>query len=474
MAVPGARWRTGSGIRGARGPIAAVAPLAAVVCAAVGLAVSAAAAPSPQGGGATTGWMSYLNGPRHWSYNAAETAITPANVKGLVRKWHDGHLYYASPTVADGAIFIGDEGGWFFKFDAATGKRLHRVYLGFQPHKTCGAQGTIDTATVATDPTTGQLTVYVAGADGYLYALSAQTLHVEWRSVIAIPSKVISNYFDWSSPTVAHGKIYVGVSSNCDNPLIRGGLIAYDQATGKKVAHFFTVPRGDIGGSIWSTVAVGPDGNVFATTGNGPESDQQLGYSESILKFSSRLKLLGHFQVPAGQANYDSDFGGSPVLFGRYVGACNKNGIFYAVGRPRMRLAWERKVSGPDTGVTGCIVAPAYNGTHLFMAGLAVTIHGVAYRGSIQERDPATGKLIWETGLPNGVIDSPTLDGGGVVAVGTFDYTAVPNATYLVQASTGKILRKLAGGVDLGQSVWADDWLYTANSSGLSAWGPRD
>jgi outer membrane protein assembly factor BamB len=473
MVVPRARWRDRSGLWGVRVAIAAVAALAAAVWPVAGPAVIAGAAQGPQPGGATTGWMSYFNGPRHRSYNAAETAITPADVKGLARKWRDGHLYYASPTVADGAIFIGDEGGWFFKFSAATGKRLHRVYLGFQPHKTCGAQGTIDTATVATDPKTGQLTVYVAGADGYLYALSAQNLEVEWRSVIAIPSKVISNYFDWSSPTVAHGKIYVGVASNCDNPLIRGELIAYDQVTGKKFAHFFTVPRGDIGGSIWSTVAVAPDGDVFATTGNGPESDQRLGYSESILKFSSRLKLLGHFQIPTGQVNYDSDFGGSPVLFGRYVGACNKNGNFYAVGRPKMRLAWERKVSGPANAVTGCIVAPAFNGHHLFMAGLAVTIHGVAYRGSIQERDPATGNLIWETGLPNGVISSPTLDGGGVVAVGTFDYSAVPNATYLVQASTGKILRKLVGGVDLGQSVWADDWLYTANSSGLSAWGPR-
>jgi hypothetical protein len=30
--------------------------------------------------------------------------------------------------------------------------------------------------------------VYVAGGDGYLYALSARNLSVVWKSVIAIPS----------------------------------------------------------------------------------------------------------------------------------------------------------------------------------------------------------------------------------------------------------------------------------------------
>jgi outer membrane protein assembly factor BamB len=121
--------------------------------------------------------------------------------------------------------------------------------------------------------------------------------------------------------------------------------------------------------------------------------------------------------------------------------------------------------------VTGCVVAPAYDGHHLFMAGLGVKIHGVSYRGSVQERDPGNGKLIWETGLPNGVIGSPTLDGGGVIGVGTYDYSATPNATYLVRARTGRILRKLETGMDFSQSVWADDWLFTANSGGLSAWG---
>lgn len=421
---------------------------------------------------ASAGWPAYLNGPRHSSYAPAQTAITSASAGRVAELWHHapGRTYLASPTVADGAVFIGADGGWFYKLRLTTGAVLAKRFLGFQPHKTCGAFGTVDTATVTTDQGDHQPTVYVAGADGYLYALNASNLRVKWRSVIAIPSTTVSSYFDWSSPTVANGRIYIGVASNCDDPLVHAGLISYNQVTGKKLAEFYTTPKGDVGGSIWSSVAVAPDGDVFATTGNGPEDDQLLGYSESILKFSPRLRLLGRFQVPASQVNYDADFGASPVLFGRYVGACDKNGIFYAVRQSTMTLGWEKRVSGASGPVTGCIAAAAYNGHHLFIGGLSVTIRGVSYRGSIQERDPGNGKLVWETGLPDGVIGSPSLDGGGVLAVGTYDISSVPCATYLIRASDGRILRRLVTSMDFSQSVFADAMLFTANVNGVYGW----
>jgi outer membrane protein assembly factor BamB len=421
---------------------------------------------------ASTAWPAYLNGPLHSSYAPAQTAITPASARRVADLWHHapGRTYLGSPTVADGAVFIGADGGWFYKLKLTTGTVLGKRFLGFQRHKTCGAFGTVDTATVTTDPGDHQPTVYVAGADGYLYALNASNLQVKWKSVIAIPSTKVSSYFDWSSPTVANGRIYIGVASNCDDPLVHAGLISYNQVTGKKLGEFYTTPKGDVGGSIWSSVAVAPDGDVFATTGNGPEDDQRLGYSESILKFSPRLRLLGHFRVPASQVTYDADFGASPVLFDHYVGACDKNGIFYSVRQSTMTLAWEKQVSGASGPVTGCIAAPAYDGHHLFIGGLSVTVRGVSYRGSIQERDPGNGKLVWETALPDGVIGSPSLDGGGVLAVGTYDISSVPCATYLVRASDGRILRRLVTGMDFSQSVFADAMLFTANVNGVYGW----
>jgi outer membrane protein assembly factor BamB len=275
--------------------------------------------------------LAYLNGPQHTSYSSSQTAVTPKTARNLVQAWHAVQKvdFLASPTVADGAVFIGSDQGWFYKLRETTGAVMDKRFTGYQPAKTCSAMGTVATATVARDPRSHQLTVYVAGADGYLYALNASNLALKWKALIDLPSATASDYFNWSSPTVANGKIYIGVSSECDNPLVRGGVIAFSQASGKKLAEFYTVPAGDVGGSVWSSVAVAPNGDVFASTGNGPVTNQFLGYSESILKLTpGTLKLISRFQVPASQVGNDSDFGASPIVFGTYVGACNKNGIF--------------------------------------------------------------------------------------------------------------------------------------------------
>jgi outer membrane protein assembly factor BamB len=332
----------------------------------------------------------------------------------------------------------------------------------------------VATATVALDPRDHQPIVYASGANGYLYALQASNLKVKWKAVIGIPSSKVNNYFNWSSPTVTNGRIYIGIASNCDTPLVRGALVSYSQETGKKLGEFYTVPKGDIGGSVWSSIGVAPDGDLYATTGNGPESEQLLAYSESILKFSPSLKLLGRFQIPVSQVDFDSDFGSSPVFFRQYVGACNKNGIFYALNQTTMQLAWQQQVSGPAGDNAECIAAPVWNGSDLFFATPSTKIGSVTYRGAVQERDP-DGQLVWATGLPDGVNGSPTMDGAGVIAVGTYDYSAKSgwngNATYLVNATNGHILRNLVSGVAFAQSVFADNWLFTANSKGVYAWG---
>jgi outer membrane protein assembly factor BamB len=398
-------------------------------------------------------------------------------VPDLVEKWHFAprHLYRSSPTVAGGAVFIGSDSGWFYKLSATSGAVLDRIFLGYQRTKTCYRRGIIGTATVAADPRTRQATVYVGSPDGHLYALSAANLAVQWKSAIAIPSRTTSNYFQWSSPTVARGRIYIGVASNCDNPLVRGGLIGYSQATGRRFAEFHTVPEGRVGGSVWSSAAVGPDGDVYVSTGNGPATAPQLAYSETITKLSpGTLRPLGDFHVPLSQVTFDGDFGGSPVIFGPYVGACDKNGIFYALRRSTMTLSWEQRIGAPSSGATyaQCSGVPVWNGRHLYFGGPAVTIGGIPYRGSVQERDPADGRLVWETGLPNGVIGSPTMNGGGVIAVGTYDSSSTPNATYLLSARTGRIIRLLVRGTDFAQTVFAEGWLFAANSNGVFAWRP--
>ena len=385
-----------------------------------------------------------------------------------------GAPYLASPTVVAGSVYIGTARGWFYKLSVHTGKVLARVYIGRQPAKTCPATGVTSTATVGMNPATHVMTVYVAGGNGYLYALRASNLTREWRALVGKPSTKINDYYNWSSPTVANGKIYMGISSSCDLPLVRGGVLAFNQASGARIGAFYTVPAGakNAGGTVWSSIAVAPNGDVYATTGNGPENKPRLASSEAILKLApGTLKLLGSFQVPQAQISEDGDFGSSPVIFGKYVGACNKNGYFYALDQSTMKLSWKRRIGyaagGPKRGT--CLATPVYNGKNLYFGGNEYTFRGVTYLGSVQARSVTNGAVVWETGMPGGVMGSPTMDGAGVIAVGT--YSPAPTGIYLVNAKTGALIDELMPGADFAQAVFAQSWLFCANSTGVYAWG---
>ena len=65
------------------------------------------------------------------------------------------------------------------------------------------------------------------------------------------------------------------------------------------------------------------------------------------------------------------------------------------------------------------------------------------------------------------------MNGGGVIAVGTYDSSSTPNASYLLSARTGRIIRLLVRGTDFAQTVFADGWLFAANSDGVFAWRPK-
>lgn len=435
-------------------------------------------------------WSSYLLNTGHTSHNAAAKAITTANAPTLIQAWKwappaptqtgqpAGLL--ASPTVVNGTVYIGANTGIFYALDEATGAVLWQQSLGYVPRLSCGALGIVSTATVAPAPGTGTLTVYVAGGDGYLYALDAATGAIDWRSVIAIPSTTVNDYYDWSSPTVKNGRIYVGVASNCDNPLVQGGLKEYDQGTGALLASYLTYPGHSVGPSIWSSAAVDAAGkSVFVTTGNGPGGD-----SVSVVRLDAvTLAKKDAWQIPSTDHGSDSDFGGSPTLFTAtlggvatpMVGACNKNGVYYAFRKGNLHAGpvWRLKV-GTAYGTNGlgtqCDAAAVWDGTHLYIAANQTVINGVTYAGSIRAVNPATGAIAWQRGLTGAPIGSPTLNGSGVLAVPEYSTGAVLD---LINAKNGTVLRTFKTGREFGQPVFADNLvLMPTQGNGLWAYKP--
>lgn len=477
--------RTGSGGWAAKGRIGLLA-LSFACAGALGLGGGAVA------GASSSDWPSYLHDAAHSSYNAAATTITPDQAGNLLPIWqwadprpvNGGYqAFLASPTVVNGVVYIGDDDGRFYAVRESDRSVLWSRYLGFQPTRTCSGVGVAATATVAPDPRTGALTVYENGPDGNLYALDATTGAVVWAAQVDTPSTSISDYFAWSSPLVANGRIYLGVASNCDVPLVKGGLVAFDQGTGARIAFWRSMLSNALGGDIWSTPSVLADGSVVATTGNG--AGAQTSWANAIVRLDgSSLSFIDGWQVPQSQQGDDSDFGGSPTLFTAVlngsptpmVAACNKNGYVYAFRQSDLHdgPVWSANMDSPGAvGEDMCFAAPLWDGTQLIEAGAGpATVGSSTYEGSVRSFDPATGSIVWQTGLPGGVIGSPTEDGAGLIAAAVEESSAHAYGVYLLRASDGRVVGYVptTGGVFAQPVFVGNDLLIAGNPSiGLTA-----
>jgi outer membrane protein assembly factor BamB len=358
-----------------------------------------------------------------------------------------------------------------------------RRQLDTRPNAICHALGITSTAAVLPDPVTGTATVYVSGAR-FLYALNAATGAVAWKTEIGPPDLSTPDaYYNWSSPTVAGGHIYVGLASGCDTPLIRGGVVELDQHTGRVLHTWYSEPRGSIGGSVWSSVAVSSaGGDVWASTGNECDptvntcpAGNKIGHSLSVVHLSSSLGFLQAWRPP-GTAGHDWDFGSSPTLFGGTgssadVGACNKNGRYYALTANPLGSSplWTDTIGAPASGGS-CIASAVWDGPSgtLYIGGNATTIGGTSYGGSIRQVNPATGGYLWQTGLPCAVMGTPSLDSAGVLAVGTYRFS--PSAAcgaYMINAASGAILTPLPVGTSrvFAQPVFAQGSLFVATET---------
>ena len=458
-----------------------------IIIAALSTAFAATVATS-----AAQDWPGYLFDNGHSSFNRLATAITPSNASSLVAAWsfvdpqptlpgQPAASLYSTPTVFNGVVYIGSNTGMFYALDEATGAMLWQQLLGYTTPTTCvNGHGVTSTATVATDPVSGTLTVYVGGGDGYLYALSAATGDIVFRVFVCDVGPPKNTGFIWASPTIINGAIYLGFASQCDHPLVRSAISSFDQHTGALRKTFWTLPLGSTGAGVWSTAATDgksiwfTDGNSHATSG---------GYPYAIVKLKAQnLRFLTDWMAPV---DGDLDWGSSPTLFQatvnnvktQMIGANEKSGVFYAFDATHLENGpvWSYPVGvteGFDVGA--CLAAPVWDSTsrRLYVAGNQTTIQSQVFAGSVRAFNPADGTIIWEAGLTGGpVMGSPTLDGAGVLAAGTYNIQNVTqNAVYLLDSSNGNILTTIPEPNDIvfAQPVFAGNYLFVATAAASS------
>jgi outer membrane protein assembly factor BamB len=183
------------------------------------------------------------------------------------------------------------------------------------------------------------------GGDGRLWALDEATGRRIWKSAVIAPTSRTSKV-GYSSPAIAHGRAYVGVSAKRpDAPITVGKVFAVDLANGTLDAGFiFSSVGGPVPGvGIWSSPAITSSGNVVVTTRNScihesatcnviPSPD----YTNSILKLDwHNGNVLWQVQPVAIQHDFDPDFAASPVVgqvsCGSLAIAMQKDGYVHAV-----------------------------------------------------------------------------------------------------------------------------------------------
>jgi polyvinyl alcohol dehydrogenase (cytochrome) len=428
-------------------------------------------------------WPGYLHGPYHSSAAASVPAITPARAAGLTTAWTwaapaasgPSNGLTASPTVVGNTVYIGAGTGNFYALNASTGAvRWTRQLDSLSAHQagSCLRSGIDSTATVAPAPGNGALTVYVAGAR-YLYALDAATGKQRWRTLVGPPGSLNAvGYRNYSSPTVIAGKVLMGLTSNCDQPLVRGGVQAFSQASGALLSTWYSVPAGKVGGSVWSSVA--SDGtSLYVSTGNPDPTGNQVYDGYSIVRLSLATLTEQDRYTVSLPLTADKDFGSSPTLFTGtvggvstpMVGACNKNGVYYAWRRSALAAGpvWQRQVGATSHEPDMCISSAAWDigPGKLYIAANSTTINGGHVAAAVRQVDPSTGSYGWQTPLPCVPLVSPSLNSStGLLAISTWCNSG-QSRTYLVSTATGTIIGSYPQpGASFVQPVWAGTQLY--------------
>ncbi len=367
-------------------------------------------------------WPTYLHDPQRTAATGpSETVISPSNAGQLTRLWRfqTGAGIAASASIVGGTAYIGSWDGYEYALDALKGFQKWKTYLGITTARCVPPVTGITSAAAVVNHV-----VYVGGGDSYWYALDAYTGAVQWR-VFTGDNSASSGYYNWSSPLIYNGYAYIGIASNCDNPLVPGKLLKVGLTSHRVVNTFNVVGDGQVGGGIWTSPALDTATNtIYVTTGTQDKITQTL--SQAIIAIDARtMTLKGAWQIPLRQAGTDSDWGGTPTLFtdahGRkLVAATNKNGFTYAFDLAHIGAGpiWERQISFAGTCPVcgeGSVSSGAFGNGTLYMAGGHTIINGVGYPGSVRAIDPATGKYLWEHGVPDPIVPALVYTNGLII-----------------------------------------------------------
>jgi len=395
--------------------------------------------------GSTLDWPKYCGNVAMTGVAAGERLISRTSAPSFTPAWSDTlpGAIASSPTIAGGRLYVGDWSGKEWAIDAASGAVLGSADLGTTsvPVGHCNPPD----LGITSAPMVLGGAIYLAGGDDAFYSLDASTLAVRWRTPLG-DNSAGGGYYGWCSAVVLDGKVYQGISSNCDNPYIAGGIDILDAATGNvtgSVNLSQTDEPSHFGAGVWSSPAVDLDAReVFVTTASAYHYDDGLAYSIVRLSLDG-LAIEDHWKITPEEfaLTPDPDWGSSPTLFEdaggrRLVGAGQKNGYYYTFRRDDLGggPVWKTQLaySGecPQCG-DGILSTAAFDGRRLYVGAGKTPDYSML--GSVRALDPATGAILWSAPMPFTVI-APVSYANGVV------FAAGGNRCVALDAESGTVL----------------------------------
>jgi len=279
--------------------------------------------------------------------------------------------------------------------------------------------------------------------NAHLLSLNRFNGEVEWESVLADWHQ---NYDTTSAPLVAGDLVISGTAGGEGGA--RGFLAAFDQATGKEVWRFWTVPApGEPGSETWKGKAIAHGGAVTWFTGsydaaadvvfwqtgnpgpdyNGKDREGDNLYSDSVIALDRKTgKLKWYYQfTPHDTHDWDAT---EPLLLvdtiwhgqpRKLLLTANRNGFFYLFDRQEgqlllakpfvKKLNWateigpdHRPVLAPPEKVSANItkVCPSQDGATNWYSSAFSPSTGLFYFQTVEKCDNYTddGPVEWEPG----------------------------------------------------------------------------